>query len=350
MPDENPNLTQRIQQGAERSRLTGRQPEGQPYVPKPQFFIFFSFDLVNSTGYKSQNENTWLGIFEYFYKLIHDNMVNHNDERSARLWKFAGDEVLLYREIKTIEEVAAAIRDTYRVLHLSIEALKDYSKENNNKGLLSVKACVWCAEAIQQEREGTNSSESSPVVRNRVIIPPMSNNNAKDFLGPDIDAGFRVSKWAARERLVVSADLAYLILLQHEYQSDHSFWLRYGDREFGAEVKRMRIVWYEKLDGIWGNRHYPIIWYENQWKAIKNTFLYDERLRTDRPVNKVIAKIHNDAKSSLIEIAELKRVYENYVERKFVEDSWEHLRRGEYVRDEEFLSPVLNNTEDKKKI
>lgn len=89
----------------------------------------------------------------------------------------------------------------------------------------------------------------------------------RDFLGPDIDIGFRISKFALRKRLVVSAHLA---------------WLLFHERAACPEIEdQLRIVSLEILKGVWGGRHYSIIWFEKDWTQINDSFLYDEHLSSE---------------------------------------------------------------------
>jgi hypothetical protein len=84
----------------------------------------------------------------------------------------------------------------------------------------------------------------------------------RDFLGPDIDAGFRIAKFVERKRLLISAHLAGLL---------------HRERASCEQIeKRLKIVSYEVLKGVWDGRRYPIIWYEDDWANVDSSFLYDE--------------------------------------------------------------------------
>jgi hypothetical protein len=80
----------------------------------------------------------------------------------------------------------------------------------------------------------------------------------RDFLGPEIDAGFRISKFALRRRLVVSAELSCLLFRERAAYT-------------GIE-KQLKIVSFQILKGVWTGRHYPIVWYERDWPNIAKTF------------------------------------------------------------------------------
>lgn len=65
-----------------------------------------------------------------------------------------------------------------------------------------------------------------------------------DFIGPQIDAGFRLSHCVAPNNLVISAELSYLTLQYSNAQGELQF------------VFRML----KHLKGIWLDRAYPILW------------------------------------------------------------------------------------------
>src|SRR6266542_2947096 len=128
-----------------------------------------------------------------------------------------------------------------------------------------------------------------PAYRLRNIIIPISRcptSLDRDFLGPDIDAGFRISKFALRKRLVASAHLA---------------WLLYKERANCSGIEnQLRIVGLEALKGVWGGRHYPIIWFERDWQHVNETFLYDEHIDSET-VRRIKNWSSEDGRLDLIE-------------------------------------------------
>ena len=61
-----------------------------------------------------------------------------------------------------------------------------------------------------------------------------------EFLGNDIDAGFRIKKETENRRMVISFELAYILAKDTDY------------------LKNIHIITYKTLRGIWQNRLYPI--------------------------------------------------------------------------------------------
>ncbi len=253
------------------------------------FYIFFSFDLVNSTLYKSINQAKWPLVITKFYEFVEDSLKKRLSR--VRLWKYVGDELLFYLRISRIEDARDCVTKAYNVMQDTIERI--HQSFSDTRTILSVKTTVWCAMAHDLPPGDIHVMDSSrgPKYSNLIIHQPQSGNTAVDFLGPDIDIGFRIAKFAAPRRLVVSANLGY-------------FLYRDRARDSGKFDEQLRIVAYEQLKGVWNNRHYPIIWYEEDWERIKSSFLYDEhhqheivrQIRSQGPIGKLdeIVKVFND--------------------------------------------------------
>lgn len=64
-----------------------------------------------------------------------------------------------------------------------------------------------------------------------------------EFYGPDIDTGFRIAKLTKEAQLVLSFELAQMLMSYSDYRDN------------------VLIVTFEKLKGVWNGNPYPIIWY-----------------------------------------------------------------------------------------
>lgn len=225
--------------------------------PTPGLYLFFSFDLVNSTQFKTSHPTKWVAVVSRFYELIENELSSRVDQ--IFVWKFVGDEVLFYKRVSKKDDLHKCLPAAYEALKATSQVLLkhfDYPGDS-----LAVKGTVWTAEA--QRAQPSSSDDINPPTNVIVETGGKSEKN-RDFLGPDVDVGFRISKFALRQRLVVSAELACLL---------------YRERGNMREIEdQLRIVSYEILKGIWRNRHYPIIWYEPDWSKVPNSFLYDEPL------------------------------------------------------------------------
>lgn len=244
------------------------------------FYIFYSFDLTNSTQFKIQHPDFWVNSIRGFFaeiKLIMQQKCEEIDiQGPIKVWRLVGDEVLFYQKIITPKDCFYSVPLAKTVLN---EINATVQKKELTRELLSVKATVWCARA-----KYPSSEEISPDMENtreggcrNYIHIDEDNINRLDFLGPDIDTGFRLANLSTRNRLIVSADLAYL------YQNDDKFSSEIKE-EFSlneAPKALMKIVCLQKLKGVWAGRSYPIIWFEEDWDTLDKSFQYDDEVESD---------------------------------------------------------------------
>ncbi|MDR3570286.1 MAG: hypothetical protein P4L43_19865 [Syntrophobacteraceae bacterium] len=225
------------------------------------FFLFYSFDLVNSTRLKSLNPSHWPLIFHTF----HESTTDALSKRLSRikLWKRLGDEVLLYQQIYSIKDIYNILPFSYKALQSVIHGI--HTSYPAFKTTLSVKATVWFAAVDFVLPQSLQHAQKKKMNFPNLVMEDYVEDEvvSTDFLGPDIDLGFRISRYSERGRMVVGAELAYL--LYRESTLPDLSWVS----------KDMKIVTYERLKGIWDDRYYPIIWYEDDWN-VEKMFLYDE--------------------------------------------------------------------------
>lgn len=236
-------------------------------------FVFFSFDLVNSTRYKGINRDGWPFVTQRFYESVVDGMSKWLV--GASVWKYVGDEVLMYKLVTRNDELVKCLKAASEVISATTAAI--YSLVPDAKNFLDVKGALWCARVGRFENPSSElaSREKAP---NLVFQSGTGASIQVDFLGPDIDVGFRIAKHSARRRLVVSAELAYLLYLN---RVSYSF-----------VEDQLRIVSFEVLKGVWDDRRYPILWCEKDWSRIGSTFLYDEQYD-----NTLVRRVQNETDS-----------------------------------------------------
>ena len=243
--------------------------------------LFFSFDIVNSTVYKT-NTAEWPIVIKGFLSYIRRCVQRENDLEGSFLWRVIGDEMVFVYPISSRDELYLAVDAVFRVtqrVSLSIhtgkffETLEEQSLQSReiavlkNQDVLSVKAAAWIATI--------NQKIGTPYDTIQIVYPSdASNMPIVEYLGRDMDVGFRLKAYTQRRRLVVSFELAYLL------------------NEWGGEQKNsLNIIGYEKLKGVWNDSLYPIIWYYNNktvsevWESLglsenapkfKDSFYYDE--------------------------------------------------------------------------
>jgi len=197
-------------------------------VNKPILRIFFNVDIIGSTNYKvnlSYDEiHPWLPLFKEFYQTFpkifnqiitekkNNNLYKNIKTKKMNIWKLLGDEIIFYSEL--IDSKACGL-----FISALKEAINLYQKKYIPKEL-GLKACAYIA--------------GFPV--NNVHIKV---NNTDDFIGPNIDVGFRLRDFATKEKMPISIELAY-ILTQHNFDFEYFF--------EGLKI----------LKGVLNNKPYPI--------------------------------------------------------------------------------------------
>jgi 8-oxo-dGTP pyrophosphatase MutT (NUDIX family) len=265
-----------------KEKLKGRGFTTLRKTPATGLYLFFSFDLVNSTQFKTTYPDDWPVVVRRFYDFVAAEVTTRLT--SAILWKYVGDEILFYKRVtirKDIHECLPAIHDAVdtTIAHL-------HSSYSKTRELLSLKSAVWIA--LTEFIPPGDSAKVDPQTPN-IIVPTGRHPESaeRDFLGPDIDTGFRIAQFARRRRVAVSAHLAYLL---------------YRERGTCKKIEeQLKIVSYEVLKGVWGGRRYPIIWFEKDWRLVKESFLYDEQFDSNVVAAIIRGTLADESNLNLIE-------------------------------------------------
>nr|WP_320194266.1 hypothetical protein [uncultured Desulfobacter sp.] len=255
-------------------------------------YLFFSLDIVNSTFFKNKI-NTWAEVFSTFFKFCKHEVQNELFPH-AEVWKMVGDEILFYMPVSNESDIYQAPHKVYDLMDRSIEVIRRHEEA---KGILSVKATMWIAYAEDVDDTDNQIEYGNIILKERVV-----DNITLDFLGPDIDIGFRVSKFASQKKLAVDAKLACLLTKLETGLSENSI------------SESMRIVSYEQLKGVWDNRHYPIVWYQPKWDSVNSMFWYDQKFNSN-----IIKRIVDTKLGSLEPVSNLTKIFKDLNKLKQIE-------------------------------
>jgi hypothetical protein len=256
--------------------------------------LFLSLDIVGSTEFKQASRSAdapraiadaWVEPFLSFYQISVEQMEAHwvrtcgamsavepsnKSERflfgtPPQFWKGAGDEVLFSKEVRSPLDAMAAI-------HTFLSVMKEHRARFAQKGVrLDVKGTAWLAGFPVNNAKAMLAARyedlppgrlDEPVAENYRLLALYRAGDAKtfgqlDYVGPSVDLGFRLREHATPRRLVVSADLVWLLCHTHDSCTDR-------------ERKRCRFltvphVGYDGrrgLKGILGGQPYPLLWIE----------------------------------------------------------------------------------------
>lgn len=221
--------------------------------------MFLSVDVSGSTAFKfsrnmasagtnaGEDKSGWFTAIRKFYDSFHEKFHQcvraKNLEATPHLWKALGDELIYRITIADRHSAAVAMCCFIEAIHHTRGVVRAVSKG------LDLKGCAWVADfdarnavidldglhdPYQQSDPGQSSARTSkqPAIQ--------------DFIGPSMDAGFRLAKAASRRRLPLSVELA-LILASAE-ASNRSYPLI-----FGYDGR-------EEFKGVLGGETYPVVW------------------------------------------------------------------------------------------
>ena len=264
-------------------------------------YIFFSFDLVGSTRFKVEEPAIWPYIIFKFYELIYNELKNKIPQ--ILVWKYLGDEVLLYVSIKDFECDSLIYEIPDIAYNVQSKVAKDIQTIIHKKQLkLDIKSTIWIAGVQTVKSQVFNANDISiedEKYRNLMMPLTVGDKLQVDFLGPDMDTGFRISKFAYHHKVVLSADLAYLL-----------YRMKKPRKRKGID-EQLKIVSFETLKGVWDNKYYPIIWYYPNWKCVETDFFY-----SDHKENEIVDRILSNRIES---INKLENVYDELEKLEYIE-------------------------------
>lgn len=254
---------------------------------KSGVYLFFSFDLANSTAFKTEHPALWAEVFTMFYTQILEvlGVNNYLDKGQTqtnkckgvrKLWKLIGDEVLIYVEINRLEEMYYQVLEISNNIENILPTIADKIQHSNSTSklyccehcqnikqiitsTLGIKATGWIAECYESSSYG-----NANIIYK--ILTPEAIGTTYDFIGRDIDEGFRISKLAAKNKLIISPMLGWLIWKWGEKNSDDS---KIVDSNF-------KITSFINLKGVWKNRKVPIIMFNQKFLNFSEILEYDE--------------------------------------------------------------------------
>jgi len=194
----------------------------------------------------SAEDFDWAAIlerrFQDFHSAFAKELLNRGLDDLANeidffLWKALGDELIYSFKISCRKQLHNLVLSFLRVI-------RNFDREDVSRKLIRLKGSGWVA--------------GFPV-RNRIVKFPGPQLYRKgkddsctvehpyprtDYLGPDMDTGFRIGNCGYPGFMVISMELAELL----------------GEAPGELQQVRGGIVGWKKLKGVWNEIPYPIIW------------------------------------------------------------------------------------------
>jgi len=199
--------------------------------------MFMSVDLAGSTAFKSQMQGdeekpAWMAAFEAFYREVPLIMMGEIARAFATeaevpdygVWKVIGDEIIFMAHPRTAREAQLLTISFYRLVI-------NYDQKLLERWPLRLRGCCWAAQIAVRNKE--------------IEIPEMLGTDEDglyvDYLGPDVDAGFRLASCGGRGQLILSSNLVQLLSGLEETENIQFHYI-------GSRV----------LKGVYNGRPYPL--------------------------------------------------------------------------------------------
>src|SRR5699024_9499714 len=127
----------------------------------------------------------------HFYEYAGESMKKYF--KHVRLWKYVGDEVLFFLKITDKQTLYNLCEYVFKVQNSLTKSI--HENFSDSKGILFVKSTVWSAvvETIKSGNIENFMEEEFAMDTNLIFFYSHANGINIDFLGPDIDVGFRIS-------------------------------------------------------------------------------------------------------------------------------------------------------------
>ncbi len=256
-------------------------------------YVFANFDICNFTKYKREHPD-WVTLLRKFLNTI---AFPPSDWTLSQFWKFNGDSATFRKKVGSVEEICKFIQQAQDYLN----KLQELFNENNKSSkMIYIKAAVWIAGFPYGTSE--ISSEKMETVSNNTKF--FKSPFGEEFVGENIDEGFRLAACSKAGKLVLDPKLVLIIHFFYLLHFDNNKFEKFRSQangktlvffnllveklnesfepdrfqEFKREIKNLNddlfLMEYVKCKGVWDDRDYPVFWYIPNIKT--SDFLYDE--------------------------------------------------------------------------
>ena len=246
--------------------------DSEDQCPHSKQRIFLSIDVIGSTKLKSSlsqpahTSSVWANEFAVFlpkvvdvywnkfvetvnkhcpgnckHKCISGTRLKKEDvySRTVNVWKYIGDEVVLTAELvcNQVSLYVLALAETIKHFNNDFER-KPLNDDPDN--IMQIKGTAWVA--------------GFPVDNIELDLPSTGGHKVRDYLGPLIDLGFRLSRFASKDRLIISASLAFFIASESDMKEPI---VHMNEQKYRLPLCFGGIV---EVKGVKDGKH-PLIWY-----------------------------------------------------------------------------------------
>ncbi len=248
--------------------------------------IFMSADIAGSTDFKQvphvdDSRAAWLSALETFFRefplvlmgQIAAAFADHQIVPQISIWKVIGDELVFRAPVQSADEALRITEAFYR-------AVVNYDSQFFNRWPLRISGSCWGCDFTTRNIE--------------IEIPEMDSNQGAytDYLGPEVDAGFRIAAKSENGHVIVSMELAELLASMSERRGI-----------------RFHYTGKASLKGVFGGQPYPVIFVSFEDGN-------NEHWSWDFEESEQLRSLHNDPPIPAAELAALIAKIRSYLNRK----------------------------------
>ena len=151
MVEKNTELLQSLSNQIDALSNNEKRTERRLLNNKADVVLFFSFDIVNSTSYKTINYFGWAQVLNLLFKELREDVRNYIN--GSEMWRVLGDEAIFIIKIRDEEELREYISKIFGIMIATIYKLKKgkFFKSDHNfnmmklQNILSLKTTAWIA-------------------------------------------------------------------------------------------------------------------------------------------------------------------------------------------------------------
>ncbi len=235
------------------------------YNQQKGLYFFFSIDIVNSTLLKNSHPYIWHFFYEEFYGPIRRELQSeiNRTQREERLQftflKALGDELIFYAKIGKSPQIV-------HYLNFALGKIHTFRKRYMAKyPLINFKGTCWFADTFV----------------NNIIS--FADKRVRDFNGPQMDIGFRISKFSSVDRFVISLATVYCLSLMKTKRN-----YRFLNERETILVQSFMISFYKsvELKGVDNSQPYPVFFLNrDKYQDIQSKDLNDSVGKSLKPID-----------------------------------------------------------------
>lgn len=222
-----------------------------------EFRAFLSVDIDNSSALKEAHTESWYRAFYLFLNDFREFFLKkylYETEEKPEVWKYLGDEIIFQVKISHYKQIRDHVKNF-------LDSIQVFNKKSTP---ISCKGTIWLAEfPVYNMRINTHKYIGSVDI----------DNTTYDYIGKSMDAGFRLSKFATREKLVLSVDAMFMLahVMNDAAKEDRAKWCI---KTASAEILR----------GVYEKKPYPVFWID-----INKSFCEKENTVSYEKIERVIS-------------------------------------------------------------